>query len=1045
MRYARLAMLLTLALLLVSCGGGGAASSGGGSPVSGPGGTSTVAGKTGVALDISVKRTASKDVRLATNEDVQEVLIDFLDPTTLRQVVNTTIVRRTAPTVDVTIDVPVGTWIMRCQGRTLSGEVAGTRYETTVTVVEGQTTQATAELNPAVILAAIQVAPGPTVLAAQGTTTQFTATGILSDLTTTTVGVAWSSSNPTVATINPNGLATALAAGTTVIQAQSGPVTGSATLTVTPTGVKSLQVTPNPVELSPGLTQQLTATAVFEDNTNQNVTGQVTWTSSSAGVASVNAAGVVTGGTPGNATVTATLGNATATTSVRVKPQLRSITLSPANVSLPVGLTQTVRATGVFSDNTTEDITESVTWTSANPATATVTNTGLVTAVQAGTTSVTATSGNLSAVAPVTVLPLRLTGLSVAPSSASLPKGAVQAFNATGTFNNNTTRDVTEEVTWTTTNTSVLAISNANGTRGQATAVNAGSSVVEATLDGISGSATVNVTPATLVSIALTPVQPEVNSGDLVVFRATGSYSDGTSLVITDEVTWTSGNVNVAVISNADGSRGNATSIAPGQTTITATLGNVTASTTFTTKAPTPPPPVPSPSPVVTVSPVLVSTINGDPTVSSGSANFGFRSQAVSADGRYVAFIAPGTVDGLGDRGVFRRDTTTGAVVRCSLTTAGALPTVPIGKQYSDVSISDDGSRVCFSTNQQLAPNDLGNSNTIQDLDVYLRDLSGAGTTTLVSLDNAGANARGYSTSPALSGNGSVVAFEWGPGAFASDFSNVLVANPIGNAPFPLTATDTLPNGQRLLAPQLSFDGSVVALGSNQDLANENFTAPTLTGQFMVFRWTGGVFTRISRQPGDVGPNPPAPPRSANYPDVSSDGNTISFEADYDLLVTRGSPEAHTNGQIYCWTNPSTITRISTVPATAGVTEQCSQSSISGDGRYIAYLSLGYQVNDTPAPNYGLFYREGWVRDRTSGRVGRQTYTGSPGGGQVDQIAISANGAAVAFTTQATAGLRLPLFTPLIGQSTSVVLMGNVVFNGATPPDKPTTPIGPPP
>ncbi len=977
-------------------------------------------------------RNASKDVRMATADDIQEALIDFLDPVTLQPVVPTTTVQKTAPTVDVVITVPVGTWLLRIQGRTATGEVAGSRYESSITVLEGQITEAAALLNPAVNLAAIQVNPGPATILAQGTTGQFTAVGILTDLTTQAIGVTWSSSNPTVANISATGLVTANSAGTAVISARAGNVTGSSVLTVTPTGLKSLQVTPNPVELSPGLTQQLTATGIFEDNTNQNVTAQATWSSSAPNVASVNAStGLVRALAAGEATVTATLGNLTATTNVKVKPTLVNITLTPANLTLPVGLTQTIRATGVFSDNTTEEIT--VSWASGNAAIATVSNTGLVSAVNAGTTTVTATSGNVSATASVRVEPLTLTRLTIAPLSPTVPKGATQAFNATGVFNNNTTRDVTNEVTWTSTNTSVLGISNANGTRGQATAVNAGTSVVEATLDGVSAATTATVSPASLISIAVTPVQPEDGTGDLVDFKDTGTYSDGTTLDITTNVTWSSGNTTVVIVSNADGTRGNATSVTPGTTSVTATLGDVTGSTTFTTKAPLPPPVIPSPSPNATITAQLVSYENGTPTVGAGSSNAGARGQAVSSDGRYVAFIGPSTVDGLTQRGVFRRDTQTGAVVRCSVNaTTGVEPSGVGGTQYLDVAISADGSRVAFTTNQALVPRDTIEGSGIDFDDVYVRDLN-TNDTILCSRD-VGGFATGFSTDAALSGDGQVVAFIRGP-IFPS-FKDVMYGTVVGGTPSQLLPGGVAPN-QLMTWPRLNFDGSVVAMNADFDLAAEGLTG----GRVQVYRWAAGVFTRISRSPGDI----PTPPGDAQFPSLNNDGNTIVFQANYDLLtgVFAG------NDQIWCWSNPSTVARISVVPAPTGFTLAARLPSISGDGRYVGYLSLGVQVLDTPPPQWGVNYAEGWILDRTTSRYGRLTWTRNPSGvggsgGSVTEISLTNNGAGAAITWNAIGtGTVAPVtFT---GQANNVVLVPNVVLNGATPPDKPAGNAGPGP
>jgi len=698
MRYALLLCILTL--LLGGCGGGGAASSAAGGSSGGSSGGSTAIGKTGVALDVTVKRTAARGeaLNLATADDVQEVLIDFLDPTTLEKIRPTTVVARTAPTVDVVIDVPVGTWLMRIQGRTLTGEVAGSRYEQIIVVVEGQTTEVAAELDPITNLASIQVAPGPNALLAQGTTGQFTATGVFTDLTTQNLSnqVQWTSSNPAVANVSVTGLVLAVSNGTTVISARSGNVTGSSTLTVTPTAPTALQLTPATSTLSPGLTRQLTATAVFADNTNQNVTAQTVWVSSAPNVATVSNTGLVTAVAAGNATIRGTFGNLTGTATIAVSPTLTRLELTPSNVVVPVGSVQTVRATGVFSDNTTQDLTASVTWSTANGAVATVSSSGQVTGVAVGNTSVTAASGNVTATASVRVEPVVLLRLTVSPSSATIPKGATRNFTATGTFSNNSTRDVTSEVTWTSTNTSTVAISNANGTQGLATGVNAGQAVIEATLDGISQPASVNVTPATLVSLSLSPVNPEVGSGDLVQFRATGAYSDGTSLDLTTNVTWTSGNANVVVISNAAGTEGQATSTANGTTTITAASGNVTASTGFTTKAPPIPPPSPTPTPtppITTLRPLYAQgggavKLYANATTVDGTATPSVSSNLDSAGGmtldvtRNLLYCGNGTT-------VVRFNPATGLASNVTLNVPGAVQALAVDSTNDILYVSD--------------------------------------------------------------------------------------------------------------------------------------------------------------------------------------------------------------------------------------------------------------------------------------------------------------------------------------------------------------------
>ena len=98
----------------------------------------------------------------------------------------------------------------------------------------------------------------------------------------------------------------------------------------------------------------------------------------------------------------------------------------------------------------------------------------------------------------------------------------------------------------------------------------------------------VNSSCFSLVSIAVQPVNQVINSVSVEQFHAIGTFSDGSTADITNIVHWTSSNVGAATISNAAGSHGLATAIAPGATIITASL-DVMASTNLTVVSPSPP------------------------------------------------------------------------------------------------------------------------------------------------------------------------------------------------------------------------------------------------------------------------------------------------------------------------------------------------------------------------------------------------------------------------------------------------------------------------
>ena len=126
---------------------------------------------------------------------------------------------------------------------------------------------------------------------------------------------------------------------------------------------------------------------------------------------------------------------------------LQSIAVTPANPSTPVGLTSQFTATGTYSDGTTQDISSSVTWTSATTTVVTVASGGLATAVATGSSVITATSGGVSGNTTMTVIPATLQSLAVTPANPSTPVGLTTQFTATGTYSDGTTQDITSSVT----------------------------------------------------------------------------------------------------------------------------------------------------------------------------------------------------------------------------------------------------------------------------------------------------------------------------------------------------------------------------------------------------------------------------------------------------------------------------------------------------------------------------------------------------------------------------------------------------------------------
>jgi Bacterial Ig-like domain (group 2) len=255
---------------------------------------------------------------------------------------------------------------------------------------------------------------------AGGTTLQLSATGTYSDSSTAdlTSSVVWSSSDPTV-TVSASGLVTAPQVTTdtpcTITATDESGMSESTVLTIRNLALTSLAIsTSDSTSLDQGITAQFTATGTFgtsPDSFTQDITSSVTWASSSPDVATIDASGVVTGVAAGTTSITATF-DSTTSNSVTVQVSgtaLVSITLDSENgFSIGSDGTDYETATGHFSDNTTEDLTQSVTWTSSDTGVATIgtyqSNRGMgIVAVSPGTTTITATKGSVSGSADLTV------------------------------------------------------------------------------------------------------------------------------------------------------------------------------------------------------------------------------------------------------------------------------------------------------------------------------------------------------------------------------------------------------------------------------------------------------------------------------------------------------------------------------------------------------------------------------------------------------------------------------------------------------------------
>lgn len=360
---------------------------------------------------------------------------------------------------------------------------------------EGQaaSTVVTVQAVPPVPVATVTVSPvNPTVLV--NGTVQLSATLRAADGSVLTGrSITWETSAAAIATVgSATGAVSGVAPGTSTITARSEGQAGSTVVTVQLPPVATITVAPNNGSVIVGGTLQLTAT--LRDASGAVLTGRaITWETSSAATATVNASGLVSGVAAGNATITARSEGQAGTATVTVQPQpapVATITLSPATPTINVGATQQLTAT--LRDAQGNILTgRAVTWETAAAGVATVSGSGVVTGVAAGAATITARSEGQAGSTVVTVQLPPVATIAVTPAAPSIAIGATVQLTATLRDANGAVL-TGRAVTW---ETSAAATATVSST-GLVGGVAAGTATITARSEGKAGSTTVTVTSA---------------------------------------------------------------------------------------------------------------------------------------------------------------------------------------------------------------------------------------------------------------------------------------------------------------------------------------------------------------------------------------------------------------------------------------------------------------------------------------------------------------------------------------------------------------------
>ncbi|HEY8075829.1 MAG TPA: Ig-like domain-containing protein [Labilithrix sp.] len=218
--------------------------------------------------------------------------------------------------------------------------------------------------------------------------------------------VDYATSNKNLATVDAKGVLTAVpeaSQGTVLVRVHDpeSDATGTATFTIVPSQIESIDVAPTAVALTKGMKRQLTATAHKTNGAVVDVTQQVLWTSTNELAATVGDTGMDKGlietVADGETDIIATDAQTQVSgrtivfvTGGESTPVLAAIIVGPNPGVVAVGKTVQMTATGVLTDGSTRDLTHDATWKSSRTDLATVDALGVVTGVAAGDATITA-------------------------------------------------------------------------------------------------------------------------------------------------------------------------------------------------------------------------------------------------------------------------------------------------------------------------------------------------------------------------------------------------------------------------------------------------------------------------------------------------------------------------------------------------------------------------------------------------------------------------------------------------------------------------------
>jgi hypothetical protein len=228
---------------------------------------------------------------------------------------------------------------------------------------------------------------------------------------------------------------------------------------------------------------------------------------------------------------------------------LTSIVVVPISPAVGINGTAQFTATGIFTDNSTMDLTSQVVWSSSAASIALISNTGMATGLSLGTTTITASYQGISGTATLTVTSATLVSISITPSNPIVPPHTRVQMTAIGNFSDGSKVQLSG-VTWYTNTGRYATVSSSGVVRTKKASTQP--VAVYAKLNGIIGQGSLTVTSMSVQPLQLTPGNTTIATGTTQQFKLIGTFSDGVTTVdLSKSARWQTSNYKDAVINSS--------------------------------------------------------------------------------------------------------------------------------------------------------------------------------------------------------------------------------------------------------------------------------------------------------------------------------------------------------------------------------------------------------------------------------------------------------------------------------------------------------------